>query len=220
MTLDSGEVAVARAILVATGLRDELPDLPGIRQRWGSQVHHCPYCHGFEVRGQAIVVIGGPVPALSLKQAGLLLRYSDRVTFVTNGIVPTPSDRHGLEALGARVIDGTAAGFAGADGSLEGVTLADGSTVACESVFVAPRPHPADAVLRSLGCAIDSATGFIAVDAAGQTSVPGVWAAGNVVNANAQVITAAGAGSFSAMAINGWLLQLDLDAALSAHSPE
>ncbi|MHA6668388.1 NAD(P)/FAD-dependent oxidoreductase [Homoserinimonas sp. A447] len=220
VTLDSGEVEVARALLVATGLRDELPDLPGIRERWGSQVHHCPYCHGFEVSGQAIVVIGGPAPALSLKQAGLLLRYSDRVTFVTNGIMLTPPDRHRLEAFGARVIDGTASGFVGKDGSLAGVALTDGSTVACEAVFVAPRPHPADGILHSLGCETDPATGFIAVDAAGQTSVPGIWAAGNVVNANAQVITAAGAGSSSAMAINGWLLQLDMDAASTDHSPE
>ncbi|WP_111720719.1 FAD-dependent oxidoreductase [Homoserinimonas sp. OAct 916] len=82
--------------------------------------------------------------------------------------------------------------------------------------FIAPRPRPNDRLLRSLGCAIDANPGLIAVDHFGQTSVHGVWAAGNVVTPSAQVITAAGAGSASAIAINRWLLQKDLDVASAA----
>ncbi len=215
-TLDDGSIETARALLIATGLTDELPDIPGVRERWGSTVHHCPYCHGFEVSGQNIAVIGSPATPMSLKQAGLLRRYSDRVSFVTNGIPLDPAHRNRLEAFGVRVIDGTVDRLVGAAGSLDGIALTDGTTVDCEAAFIAPRPRPNDALLVSLGCAVDPVTGLVVATATGDTSVPGVWAAGNVVTPTAQVITAAGAGSAAALAINGWLLEHDLDAAVAA----
>jgi thioredoxin reductase len=219
VNLGGSVVRRGRAILVATGLRDELPEITGLRERWGSLVHHCPYCHGHEVRGQAIVVIGGPARELSLKQAGLLRRYTERVTFVSNGIQLTGPERHRLQAFGIRVVDGVVSRLAGVAGELDGVTLGDGSALDCEAVFLAPQPRPNDVILRSLECATDPDSGLILVDAAGQTSVTGIWAAGNVVNASAQVITAAGAGSASAMAINGWLLQQDMDSATARTTP-
>jgi len=205
VALAGAAVHTARALLIATGLKDDLPGIPGVRERWGSLVHHCPYCHGREVSGQAIGVIGGLAREMSLKQAGLLRRYSDRVDFITNGIELTTIERHQFEAFGVRIVDGTVSRLAGeADGHVD-ITLTDGHTVRRDAVFIAPVPRPTDDLLRSLGCAVDPATGLIAVDAAGQTSQPGVWAAGNVVTPSAQVITAAGAGSASALAINGWL---------------
>lgn len=219
VTLASGRIRNARALLVATGLWDELPDIPGLREGWGSWVHHCPYCHGYEVRDQAIVVIGTPARDMSIKQAGLLRRYSDRVSLVTNGIDLTPAERHRLGAFGVSVVDGAVGRIEHVehDDAATTVVLADGSTIAADAVFVAPRMRPTDELLHSLGCAADPATGLMAVDPTGRTSVPGVWAAGNVVTPAAQVITAAGAGSTSAIAINGWLLELDLDAAAAAH---
>jgi thioredoxin reductase (NADPH) len=205
VTTDDGSVEVARAVLVATGLRDEVIGIPGLWDRWGTTVHHCPYCHGQEVRDQEIVVIGGPAPEVSAKQAGLLRRYSDRVTLVAS----RPSER--LEAFGVRVIDGTVVMVDDAS-----VALADGSLLPYEAIFVSPVPRANDDLLRSLGCA-HTENGLIAVDGAGQTSVEGVWAAGNVVTPTAQLISAAGGASVSAIAINGWLLQEDMDAAL-AHS--
>ena len=218
VSLADGTALVARAVLVATGLRDEIPDIPGAAARWGATLHHCPYCHGYEVRTQTIGVIGGFVREMAFKQAGLLRRYSDRVTFVTNGIELTPTERGRLEALGVPVVDGTVSGLAGEQGKLDGITLADGRTIECEAAFIAPRLRPTDELLRSLDCEIDPATGLVAVDRTGQTSVPGVWAAGNVVTPSAQVITAAGAGSASAIAINGWLLQQDIDTAFAGQS--
>ena len=216
VTMVDGSVATARAVLVATGLRDEIPDIAGVRERWGALVHHCPYCHGYEVRGQALVVIGGAARAMSLKQAGLLRRYSDRVTFVSNGIELTDAERTRLESFGVQIVDGAVAACLGRPGTLDRVALVDGRTIACDAVFVAPVPRAHDALLRSLGCAEDETSGLIAVDAAGQSSVSGVWAAGNVVSPGAQVISAAGAGSTAAIAINGWLLERDLDLASAA----
>ncbi len=216
VTLGDSRVEVARALLIATGLTDELPDIPGVRERWGGSVHHCPYCHGFEVSGQNVAVIGSPNTAFSLKQAGLLRRYSDRITFITNGIPLDPSQRNSLQAFDISVLDGTVDHLTGTAGALDGIALTDGKTVPSEAVFVAPRPRPNDALLTSLGCEVDSATGLVRVNSTGDTSVPGVWAAGNVVTPTAQVITAAGAGSASALAINSWLLERDLAAAVAA----
>ncbi|RZU66719.1 thioredoxin reductase (NADPH) [Microterricola gilva] len=216
VTMADGSVATARAVLVATGLSDEIPDIPGVMERWGTLVHHCPYCHGYEVRGQALVVIGGAARAMSIKQAGLLRRYSDRVSFVSNGIELTDAERARLESFGVQLVDGVVATCLGRPDTLDGVALVDGRAFACDAVFVAPVPRAHDALLRSLGCAEDEATGLVAVDSAGQSSVPGVWAAGNVVTPGAQVISAAGAGSTAAIAINGWLLEKDLDLASAA----
>jgi thioredoxin reductase len=218
VALEDGAVETSRALLVATGLFDELPDIAGVSERWGSLVHHCPYCHGHEVRKQKIAVIGGPQRVMSLRQAGLLRRYSDSVTFITNGIELTPAEVHRLTAFGVAVIDGTVSQLLGAPGALHAVELNDGGAVECDAVFIAPRQAPRDALLRSLGCETDPDTGLVVSDAFGQTSVTGVWAAGNVVTPTAQVVTAAGAGSATAIAVSGWLLQQDLDAASAARS--
>jgi thioredoxin reductase len=219
VTFGDGMIATSRALLVATGLVDELPDIPGVAERWGTLVHHCPYCHGHEVRQQRIAVIGGFQREMSMKQAGLLRRYSDRVTFIANGIELSPHELHRLTAFGVAVVDGTVTQLLGAPGALEAVELSDGRTVECDAAFIAPHQAPHDALLKSLGCEADPDTGLVVADGFGQTSVPGVWAAGNVVTPTAQVITAAGAGSATAIAINGWLLQQDLDAA-SATRPQ
>jgi len=216
VTVADGTVETARALLVTTGLVDELPDIAGLAERWGSLVHHCPYCHGHEVRKQKIAVIGGPHREMSLKQAGLLRRYSDRVTFITNGIELSPAELHRLTAFGVSVVEGAVSQLLGAPGALDAVELSDGSAVECDATFIAPRQVPRDALLKALGCQTDPDTNLVVADGVGQTSVPGVWAAGNVVTPTAQVITAAGAGSATAIAINGWLLQQDLDAASAA----
>ena len=216
VTLGDGTVEAARAVLVATGLTDELPTIPGLSERWGSLVHHCPYCHGYEVLDQRVTVIGGPVRELSIKQAGLLRSYSDAVTFVTNGIRLDPIERRRLEAFGMRIVVSTVSAFLGSPGTLTAVELSDGSTLDTDAAFIAPPQHPHDTLLRALGCSVDPATQLVSTDAFGHTSVAGVWAAGNVVTPTAQVITAAGAGSAAAIAINGWLLQRKLDAAIAA----
>lgn len=219
VTLADGDVVTSRALLMATGLTDELPLIPGLRDRWGGSVHHCPYCHGHEVRGQSIVVIGSGNPTVSVRQAALLRHYSDRVRFVSGGIPLDPADRDRLEAIGVTVIDGTVSHLVGGPGTLTGVGLADGTVLPCDAVFVAPRPRPNDDALRELGCAVDPGTGLVATTASGETSIPGVWAAGNVVTPTAQVITAAGAASASAIALSAWLLAHDLDAAVAARRP-
>jgi thioredoxin reductase len=209
--LVGGPVIRARRVLVATGLRDELPDVPGLRERWGRDVLHCPYCHGYEVRDQPLGVLGAEPGAVH--QALLLRQWSDDVVFFSHTLRLTDDDRERLEARGLRIVDGRVTQVAVDGDRVRGVELADGGVVPRAAVFVFPRMVPQDDLLTGLGCATDD-SGWVVTDRTGRTSVPGVWAAGNVVDPRAQVVTAAGMGSAAAFALNGDLLEEDVDRAV------
>ncbi|MBO2465177.1 NAD(P)/FAD-dependent oxidoreductase [Actinomadura violacea] len=209
-----GPVLAARRILVATGLRDELPGIPGVRERWGKDVLHCPYCHGFEVRDQPLAVLGtGPG---AVHQALLLRDWSDDVVFFQHTLEPAAEDRERLEARGLRIVEGRIEHLAVDGDRLRGVALADGRVVLRAAAFLFPRMVPHDGLLTGLGCEKD-ANGWVASDRTGRTSVAGVWAAGNVVDPRAQVVTAAGMGSAAAFALNNDLLDEDVAGAVARH---
>jgi thioredoxin reductase len=212
--LGDGRVITARRVLVATGVGDDLPDIPGVRERWGRDLLHCPYCHGWEVRDQPLGVLGaGPG---SVQHALLVRQWSDDVVFFVHTYDLAEDEQRQLEARDIRIEPGAVARLIVEDDRLRAVELRDGRLVARAAVFVRPgnTPHD-DGLLGGLGCATNEA-GFVTVDATGRTSTPGVWAAGNVVDPRAQVITAAGAGSAAAIAINADLVQEDVDIALRA----
>jgi thioredoxin reductase len=210
--LASGPRLSARRILVATGVSDELPDIPGVGERWGRDLLHCPYCHGWEVRDQPLGVLGTH-PAAVL-HAQLVRQWSDDVVFFAHTHDVTDDERAAFDARGIRVEHGEVSRLVVEDGGLTGVELADGRVIPRRAVFVRPGnvPH-ADGLLSSLGCELDPA-GFAVIDGTGRTSVDGVWAAGNVVDPRAQVITAAGTGSAAAIAINADLVADDVQRAL------
>ncbi len=211
--LAGGTVLTARRILIATGVDDELPEIPGVRERWGRDLLHCPYCHGWEVRDQPLGVLGTQ-PGSTL-HAELVRQWSDDVVFFRHTYDLTTAEEARLEARAIRIIRGEVARLVVEDDRMTGVELTDGRVIARTAVFIRPgnRPH-ADGLLSELGCALDEA-GFVAVDATGRTSVSGIWAAGNVVDPRAQVISAAGAGSTAAIAINADLVQDDVERALA-----
>jgi thioredoxin reductase len=206
--LDGGQRISARRLLVTTGLRDELPDVPGLRGRWARDVLHCPYCHGHEVRDRQLGVLGG-VPG-AVRYAQIVRQWTrDLVYFTPPGIL-TAADRTQLLARAIGVVEGTIQQLVIDDGDhLRGVQMHDGCVIPRDALFVPPRFVPNNALLVGLGCDAD-AGGWVAVDATGRTSVPGVWAAGNVVDPRAQVITAAGAGSAAAIALNADLVEEDV----------
>ncbi|MBF6331554.1 NAD(P)/FAD-dependent oxidoreductase [Nocardia transvalensis] len=211
LRLGSGKMLRARRILVAAGLRDELPDIPGVRERWGRDVLHCPYCHGHEVSDQPIGLIGGTEPgalARAVHLALLLPQWSDDVIFFPHTLQLTDEERRRITARGVEIIDGKVTNLAITGDRLRGVELADGRAVPRSVVFVGPTFVPDNSVLSALGCEID-AGGWVVTDPAGRTSVPGVWAAGNVADARMQVITAAGAAAATAIAINADLVEED-----------
>ena len=185
-----------------------MPDIAGVRERWGRDLLHCPYCHGWEARDQALGVLG-MLPG-SVDPAHLVRQWSDDVVFFAHTYELAATEREGLAARGIEVVDGTVARLVIEHDRLVGVGMADGRVIARTAVFVRPGnvPH-ADGFIAGLGCELDDA-GFPKVDATGSTSVPGVWAAGNVVDPRAQVITSAGAGSAAAIAINADLVREDV----------
>jgi thioredoxin reductase len=211
--LDRGQRISARRLLVTTGLRDELADIPGLRSRWARDVLHCPYCHGHEVRDRRLGVVGGTAGAV--RYAHIVRQWTHDLVYFTPPDILTAVERTELLARAIGVVEGTIAQLVIDDSDqLRGVQMRDGCVIARDALFVPPRFVPNSMLLVGLGCEAD-AHGWVAVDNTGRTSVPGVWAAGNVVDPRAQVITAAGAGSAAAVALNADLVDDDVRSAVS-----
>ena len=206
--LAGGDSVTARRLLVATGLRDVLPDVEGLSERWARDVLHCPYCHGWEVRDRPLGVLGSAAPE-SLHYAQIVRQWSsDVVLFVPPGVL-SATQRSELAARAVDVVEGAVTAVVVSDDALSAVRLADGRTVPREVVFVPPRFVPSTDLLVGLGCQVD-ADGWVVKDPTGRTSVPGVWVAGNVANPRAQLVTAAGEGSTAAIALNADLVDDDV----------
>ncbi|MFI8766973.1 NAD(P)/FAD-dependent oxidoreductase [Streptomyces sp. R-07] len=214
LSLADGTRARARRLVVTTGLVDELPELDGVAERWGRDVLHCPYCHGWEVRDQPFGVIAHPT--MPAHQALMVSRWSKDVTlFLHTAGELSARDAALLDAAGVEVVAGEVAGLAVEDDRLTGVRLADGRFVPRAVVFVGARRLAArDGVLRELGAELrETPFGeFVAVDETGRTSVPGVWAAGNVTGPQEQVVNAVSRGYRAGVAISNELLLADLEA--------
>lgn len=207
----------ARTVIVATGLTDELPAVPGLAERWGRSVLHCPYCHGWEVRDQHLGVL--TTSPLSLHQAELVRQWSDRVTVFTAGLGPLdPSATRRLRARGIELVAAPVTEVLGEGEQISAVRVEDGREIALDALFTAGTPRPHDGFLAHLGLArVDGPMGsFLEVDPMGRTSSPRIWAAGNVVDPAANVPMAIGTGSFVGAAVNAALVAEEFDAA----SPE
>lgn len=197
VVLEDGTALAAARVVVATGLRDELPDVPGLREGWGGYALHCPYCHGYEVADEPLGVLG--THERSAHQALLVRQWSSDVVFFA--VRPlSDDDRAALAERGVRIVDGPvrAVTAAGVETEAEGL-------VPRRAVFVAPEFLPRDGFLDGVGCERDDA-GWVRVDGWGATSVPGVYAVGNVVDAMAQVVSAAAAGAKAGVAVNADLV--------------
>jgi thioredoxin reductase len=220
--LDDGRDVRARRLLVTTGLVDELPDVAGIAQRWGRDVLHCPYCHGWEVRDQRIAVLtGGP---MVMHQALLMRQLSDDVTVLANGRDLTDEEREQLAARGMALVEGEAVALEVADDRLTGVRLASGEVVACDALAVQPRFVARSALLEGLGLeTADLAVGEhvigrrVVAEPTGATAVPGVWVAGNVTDPMAQVMASAAGGLMAGAQINADLVAEETRLAVAAH---
>jgi thioredoxin reductase len=207
VVVDRGPLLQARRLIVTTGLRDEIPDIPGVRDRWGRDLLHCPYCHGHEVRDQPLGVLGGSPEVVA--HAHLVRQWSADVVFFSRGAGLTVEQREQLAARDIRIVETPVARLVVEADRLSGVELETGEVVPRTAVFVRPTFVPQDSLLIALGCSTGDA-GWVRVDGTGRTSVPGVWAAGNAVNPRAQVITAAGEGSAAAIAVNNDLVDEDV----------
>ena len=217
--LAGGGVLRARRLLLATGLVDELPDVPGVAELWGRSVLHCPYCHGWEVRGRRIGVLGAG--HMSIHQTLLFRQLSEDVTFFPDRM-PDPGAEawEQLSALGVRVVEGHVQRLRTDGDVLRAVVLADGQEVPVDALVVAPRFAARAELYEQLGGTLTDhpAGALIATGPMGSTEVPGVWAAGNAGDLSAMVSSAAGAGVGAAAAINADLVAEEAAAAVRARA--
>ncbi|MFV0430261.1 MAG: methyltransferase domain-containing protein, partial [Arachnia sp.] len=214
ITTADGHARHTRALLVATGVSDELPDIPGLAQRWGTSVLHCPYCHGWEVRDQRLGVL--TTSPLGMHQAELIRQWSQAVTVFSAGLGPIePQVEQRLRSRGLELEPAPVVAIIGEGTAIEAVRLDDGRDVPLAALFTMGEPRPRDGFLAGLDLARTQTPfgSFIAVDPTGLTSHERIWAVGNVVNPAANVAMSAGAGSAAGAAVNAALVTWDFDAA-------
>ena len=218
LELADGSAVKARRLLVTTGLVDKLPDLPGLGELWGRDVLHCPYCHGWEVRDKAIgVLASGPN---SPHQALLFRQLSDQVVYFGHTMPPDDKQAEQLAARGIRLVEGEVVSLEIVDNRLSAVRLRDGRLVERDILVISPWMVARAGFLADLGLKVEerpSGLGeHIRVDPAGLTDVPGVWAAGNVTDLDAQVGMSAAAGAWAAIRINADLVEEETQEAYAA----
>jgi len=191
-----------------------------VRERWGRDVLHCPYCHGWEVRDQPIgILASGP---MAVHQA-LLFRQltADLTLFLHTAPEPTDEEAEQLAALGITVVEGEVASLEVHEDRLTGVRVQDGEVVPRDAVVVSPRLAARAGILAGLGLEtteLPHGLGeYVESDATGLTAVPGVWVAGNVTNPTAQVLASASAGAMAGAVINADLVAEDTREAVAAH---
>jgi thioredoxin reductase len=199
---DSGERYEARRLMLATGVKDDLPKIPGLAERWGKGVFHCPYCHGYEIGQGRIGVLAASV--MSMHHALMLPDWGD-TTFLLNGAFTPDAEqaaalerrRVTVEAVPVRAI------VNGSD-----VELADGRVLPFDGLFTATRTHVASPIAEQLGCAFDESPNgtFIRTSMLKETSVPGVFACGDAARATGTVALAVGDGALAGTAVHQSLI--------------
>lgn len=192
----------ARRLLLATGVLDVLPAVAGLRERWGRGVYHCPYCDGWEHQDRALGVYG---QGQSAHHLALTVRaWSPRVTVLSDGpSLLTPAQRRDLNRVGVNVREQPVRALTGEGGLC--VTFHGAPPLALDAVFVSPEQQQRSPLPATLGCALTD-RGRVVVDDTGRTSVPGVWACGDMTGAPQYVVHAAAAGMLAAAAINTSLI--------------
>lgn len=199
VTLSDGTRVQARRLLLAVGMVDEPPAIDGMRDYWGTSVFQCPYCHAWEVQDGRFAYLARSAEAMDF--AILLRSWTASVTVLTNGGFTLQEEhRARFAAHGVSIEERPLARLSGSDGRLESVELADGSSLPCDALFVHPHQRP-PAIAQALGLALDE-KGFVQVNDAGETSVPGVHAAGDLVTPVQSAILAAASGTRTAAQLN------------------
>jgi thioredoxin reductase len=217
-----GRMFAARRLVIATGLHDELPDIRGLRERWGKDVIHCPYCHGWEVRDREIGILAtGP---MAVHQALLFRQWSDRIKlFLNNTVEPTDDEWEKLAARDIEVIEGAVTEITSDATGLTGAVLDGGRTVQIGALALGPRPMARVAAFADLGIVAEThAAGeafgtHIHADEMGATGVAGVWAAGTVAEPMLQVLPSAAHGAKVGGMVNFDLINEETEQAVQVY---
>ena len=206
VTLKENREVEAARLLLATGLRDELPPVPGLQERWGVAVLHCPYCHGYEVREQALGVLGNH--PMAIHQALMIPDWGPTTYFTQGTFDPDEEQTARLLARGVHIERTPIVELLGEAPEMEAVRLSDGRIVPMKAIFTQPKTHMASPLAEQLGCAFEEgATGpYVRVDDWKQTTVPGVYAAGDAANPIQNATSASASGVFAGIAAHQSLM--------------
>jgi thioredoxin reductase len=183
VTLRSGEAIEGVKLVLAFGLRDILPHIPGLAERWGRSVLHCPYCHGFEFSGQRLGVLHtGPQSA---HQAMLIADWGPTILYLNGSDSPDAAAAAKLVRRGITVEPAPISALEGDGATLSSLILSDGRRAGIDALYLVPRSLPNSTLAEQLGCACDEGPvgPVIRTDAARMTTVPGVYAAGDIARA-------------------------------------
>ena len=196
----------ARRLLLATGLRDLTPDCPGFREFYGSSVHHCPDCDGYEVKDKRVAVLAHDDNAAGF--TANLLTWTRHITLLTDGCDISNDDRTKLSALDVAVRTDAIVALEGdtSTGQLERVLFSDGEPLECDALFFNLGTEPATNFHETLGCRLDPECGLVWVDDTQQTSVDGVYAAGDITPQSQLAVVAAAEGAMAAIHIHRSLI--------------
>lgn len=212
VTLTGGQVVGCRALIVTTGVDDELPDIAGLAERWGTTVLHCPYCHGWEVRGRRLGVLA--TSPLSLHQVQLVRQWSEHVVFFNSGAGSLDADtERRLAARGVEIVASPVVELTG--DAVTTVRMRDGRHVEVDALFTMGVLRPRDGFLAHLHLERTATPmgSFLTVDKTGRTSHPRIWAAGNVTDPTAGLPMVMSAGASAGALVNMALVTEEFDAA-------
>lgn len=209
VALENSTEIQARRLILATGLKDRLPDIPGLAEHWGGDVLHCPFCHGWEVKDQRLGIIDS---AMAVHQATMFTQWSTSITlFKDPAKVLGAEELELLEALGVVIVEATVTAVHSEADSVRGVELSDGTRRELDALIIMPEFDVDLSGLEPLGLEPQehpSGLGrFVPIDDANQTQVHGLWLAGSIANPMAQVMMAAADGLGVGMRVNGDLMQ-------------
>jgi thioredoxin reductase len=205
ITLADGRRERSRFLLLATGVKDQLPQVPGVEECYGRSVFHCPYCDGWERRDQRLAAFGRNAVPLALA----LKTWSGRVVLCTHGKRLDGATRRRLDDNGIAVRRSTVTRLTHVDGRVRSLELADGDRVACDAVFFAAGQHPQDSLAERLGCSFNR-KGTVNTGTLCDTNVPGVFVAGDASRDAQFVVVAAAEGIKAAVAIDKALQRAEL----------
>lgn len=189
--LDNGSVVTTRAVVLATGMVDQHPSIPGYSERWGHSIHHCPFCHGWEMRDKPLAALSWGSSASHI--VPLLKNWSDDVVLITHGQKIPDEVRLELSRSGTLIYGEPIVALEGVGKTLQRIRLEGGTILERQGLFVKPTQTQVELV-SNLGIELDG-HGFVKVDPWGSTSLPGIWAAGDTTSGFHQVIEAASQGA-------------------------
>lgn len=206
VTLDNGDTHTANKLILATGLRDELPDIPGLAERWGKTVIHCPYCHGFELRNRKLGVLA--TSPLSGHQAAIIPDWGPTTYFTQGQFSPDEEHVALLANRGVDIEDTAIVELLGEHPSISGVKLADGRILGLEALYVGPKTHMASPLAQQMGCEFEQGPmgPVVKVDDFKQTSVAGVFAAGDMSNTMQNATFASASGVMAGVSVHRALM--------------